>query len=59
MKCIVGDGPFLYAGTNNGEIYDLTQGVPRCMSKVRVQGMVRVTVTVTIIVMVMVRVMNA
>ena len=33
VKCIVGDGPFLYAGCNDGSLYDLTSGVPRLLSK--------------------------
>lgn len=33
VKCIVGDGPFLYAGCNDGSLYDLTNGVPRLLSK--------------------------
>ncbi len=34
VKCIVGDGDFLYVGTNGGEIYDLQTGVPRLLSKI-------------------------
>lgn len=34
VKCIVGDGDYLYVGTNNGSIYDLGGGRPREVAQI-------------------------
>lgn len=34
VKCIVGDGDFLYVGTNDGAVFDLTTGQPRCVAQI-------------------------
>mmetsp|Transcript_30415 Transcript_30415/g.72910 ORF Transcript_30415/g.72910 Transcript_30415/m.72910 type:complete len:553 (-) Transcript_30415:25-1683(-) len=35
VKCVVGDGDFLYVGTNKGSVYDLTSGNPRMVAEIR------------------------
>jgi hypothetical protein len=34
VKAIVGDGQFLYCGTNEGQLFDLTNDVPREMCQI-------------------------
>jgi len=34
VKCIVGDGDYLYVGTNGGEIYDVSEGRPRLVAMI-------------------------
>lgn len=41
VKCIVGDGVFIYAGCNDGSLFDLTSNTPRLMCKIEAFGPVR------------------
>lgn len=41
VKSIVGDGAFIYAGCNDGSLFDLTSNVPRLMCKIEDFGPVR------------------
>eukprot|EP00927_Polykrikos_kofoidii_P016074 TRINITY_DN17212_c0_g1_i1.p1 TRINITY_DN17212_c0_g1~~TRINITY_DN17212_c0_g1_i1.p1 ORF type:complete len:516 (+),score=72.35 TRINITY_DN17212_c0_g1_i1:68-1549(+) len=34
VKCVVGDGEYLYVGTNGGSIFDLTNGRPRLVAQI-------------------------